>query len=230
MMIGVLAAVALQAGLPQCTATYADVLRETAEVTPAVAELSSAEVGQPILTEVSATVHYNGVRLLEPVTLEGPWRGKRYRLDVPAGDLVREFRSGRYLNVPTRSTFRLEDGSEPRVRPSVDFAVENGRLVGVVDSGFSRTPQLLGDAQFETIECIRKDRSFTRSLSYVGVSRGVISLEYRELSGDLARPAFTQTVTYDLSEGSTVGFRGARLEIISADNLGLRYRILQGWD
>ena len=80
-------------------------------------------------------------------------------------------------------------------------------------------------------QCVRLGAdSFRRELIYSGVSRGSVTLEYREFSNDLARPAFSQTLTYDLEEGRTIGFRGARFEIISADNLSLKYRVLKHLD
>ena len=38
----------------------------------------------------------------------------------------------------------------------------------------------------------------------------------------MARPAFDQEVTYDLREGSMIGFKGARVEILEATNMNVR--------
>ena len=43
---------------------------------------------------------------------------------------------------------------------------------------------------------------------------------------EAARPAFNQDVQYDLSEGKTIGFKGARVEIVEATNTNIRYRVL----
>lgn len=72
--------------------------------------------------------------------------------------------------------------------------------------------------------------SFRRELIYLGMSKNVISVTYREFKDDLARPAFSQEMRYDLDEGRVVGFRGARFEILKASNLGITYRVLRYLD
>jgi len=67
-------------------------------------------------------------------------------------------------------------------------------------------------------------------LVYGGVSKGTIAISYREFSDKTARPAFTQELKYDLSEGDVIGFRGARFKIIKAGNVSLRYVVLKPLD
>ncbi len=75
----------------------------------------------------------------------------------------------------------------------------------------------------------RRD-SFKYELLYQGVSGKSIRLSYREYLNDLARPAFFQDVSYDLSDfPTTVTFRAVRLEIFSAGNNGIAYRVLSGF-
>ena len=54
-----------------------------------------------------------------------------------------------------------------------------------------------------------REGGFHRELIYGGVSRGTITLTYREYANDMARPAFTQELNYDLADGEEIGFRGA---------------------
>lgn len=69
--------------------------------------------------------------------------------------------------------------------------------------------------------------SFTKELIYGGVSQNTIAISYREFSDNTARPAFTQDLKYDLSQGDTIGFRGARFQIIKATNITLRYKVIK---
>ena len=46
----------------------------------------------------------------------------------------------------------------------------------------------------------------------------------------MARPAFTQELKYDLGEGKVIGFKGARFEVLSATNVGIRYKVLRHLD
>jgi hypothetical protein len=71
---------------------------------------------------------------------------------------------------------------------------------------------------------------FKSELVYQGVAASALRLLYREYSESLVRPAFQQDLTYTMAEdGPTeVGFRSLRLEVLGADNLGIRYRVLSG--
>jgi len=69
-----------------------------------------------------------------------------------------------------------------------------------------------------------------KELIYTGVSKNVISVLYREYQNDMARPAFSQELKYDLGEGQVIGFKGARFEVVKATNLGITYRVLRHLD
>ncbi|MEQ1738297.1 MAG: hypothetical protein ABL884_00170 [Methyloglobulus sp.] len=76
----------------------------------------------------------------------------------------------------------------------------------------------------------RDNLSFKKELVYTGVSQKVISILYREFNEDMARPAFSQDLKYDLSESNIIGYRGARFEIIKATNQELTYKTLKQLD
>lgn len=62
-------------------------------------------------------------------------------------------------------------------------------------------------------------------LLYQGSARGVIRLSYREFRDSLARPAFTQDLSYELdADGTaTIGFKGMRIKILRATNQNISY-------
>ncbi len=64
------------------------------------------------------------------------------------------------------------------------------------------------------------------TLIYIGKFENKITLGYREFVGDIARPAFSNDVTYDLSESKILGYKRARLEVIEATNTGIKYKVL----
>lgn len=71
--------------------------------------------------------------------------------------------------------------------------------------------------------------SLQQTLLYNGKIGDRITLGYREFYNNLARPAFSNNVEYDLSESKIVGYKGARLEIIKATNTELTYKVLSGF-
>jgi hypothetical protein len=82
----------------------------------------------------------------------------------------------------------------------------------------------------KSIHQTRDELSFKKELVYTGISQNVVTILYREFKDDMARPAFSQDLKYDLSESKIVGYRGARFEIIKATNQGLTYKTLKQLD
>lgn len=71
--------------------------------------------------------------------------------------------------------------------------------------------------------------NFRQELIYNGRSGDTIKILYREYTGDLLRAPFSQDIQYDLREGNTIGFKGARLEVIDAANVKIKYRVLSSF-
>lgn len=85
--------------------------------------------------------------------------------------------------------------------------------------------------QFRTAQIARENpANFQRTLMYTGRSGDSITISYREFSGNIARPAFTQDLIFDISKDPVIGVRGARIEVMAADNVSITYRVLKGFD
>jgi hypothetical protein len=84
--------------------------------------------------------------------------------------------------------------------------------------------------EFTTSEVFDPTKKYFRQeLVYNGKSGNSIKFTYREYVDNLARPAFTQEAQYDLSESNTIGFKGARIEVIKATNTNIEYKILSSF-
>jgi hypothetical protein len=68
--------------------------------------------------------------------------------------------------------------------------------------------------------------SFRRELIYSGVSQNTVTVVYREFKDNLARPAFTQELKYDLGQSRVIGYKGARFEVLDAGNTAITYKVL----
>lgn len=88
-----------------------------------------------------------------------------------------------------------------------------------VDFSMGKAP-IPGTFQFDSLQ---------QTLLYNGKIGNRITLAYRELQNNIARPAFSNSVEYDLSESNVIGYKGARLEIVKATNTEITYRILSGF-
>ncbi|MFS0741691.1 hypothetical protein ABC365_13950 [Brevundimonas sp. 3P9-tot-E] len=109
---------------------------------------------------------------------------------------------------------RANDGSGP---------VRGFITPGLCVLTWNTTPQVR-DIRIQEVD----DGSRRRELIYHGRADGKVRFLYRETTHD--GPAQTQTVEYDLDEDAVIGFRGARLEVMDADNTRLRYRLLSPFE
>lgn len=69
--------------------------------------------------------------------------------------------------------------------------------------------------------------TFAQELIYLGRSGDTLSFKYREFYGTRIRSAFAADLTYDLSETRTIGYKGARIEVVEAGNQTIRYRVVK---
>lgn len=76
------------------------------------------------------------------------------------------------------------------------------------------------------IQSSRDASSLQRELIYTGRSGVNLTLLYREFINDMARPAFSQQLQYDISNDQVIGFQGARIRIIGANNTSITYEVL----
>ncbi len=83
------------------------------------------------------------------------------------------------------------------------------------------------DLEFtEILTPIPKKEYFKQDFIHNGKVGNAIKFTYREFADDLARPAFTQDLQYDLKESNIIGFKGLRIEILSATNIKIQYKVL----
>jgi hypothetical protein len=68
--------------------------------------------------------------------------------------------------------------------------------------------------------------AFTAELIYSGLAGSVVRAVYREYVDDLARPAFSQELQYDLSADRTIAYKSIRIRVIEATNSLIRYEVV----
>ncbi|MEH8104606.1 hypothetical protein [Aeromonas veronii] len=106
----------------------------------------------------------------------------------------------------------------------IDRATKQACIISPVDV------TVCGDVKFERGSAYKQtSASFQQTLIYNGKVGDEVNFSYREFSGDLARPAFNADVKYDLSKSNVVGYKGAMIEILKADNLEIEYKVLKGF-
>ncbi len=74
------------------------------------------------------------------------------------------------------------------------------------------------------------DSNRQQEIIYSGSSGSQVFLSYREFANDAQAATRNPDVRFDLADSAIVGLKGARLEILRADNLHIEYRVLQAFD
>jgi len=72
--------------------------------------------------------------------------------------------------------------------------------------------------------------AFRSDFIYQGLAKGVLKFSYREFQDGIARPAFTQDLTYDIEPDgtATIGFKGMRIKVLKASNQSITYMVEKG--
>lgn len=69
--------------------------------------------------------------------------------------------------------------------------------------------------------------SYNYELIYSGKGGNVINITYREYVGNMVKDAFTQNLTYDISKSKIIQFKSTKMEVVSANNSGIQFKVLE---
>jgi hypothetical protein len=220
--------------LRECRADERARPTSTSNVTlPRVGQPSTAEIGSPMISYIREELLDAGLRLTRPIQAEGTWAGAAYIVSIPAGEAVAvETRKGT-LFVPRSATFRYAREKAERSglgKPDIGLIADPTGMRLRISFGL-RSTEIPVDGSYEPSRCRRMgDQGFRRELIFGGAAKGVIKLQYREYMAGLARAPFAQELTYDLVEGSEIGFKGARVNVVRVTNTGIEYVVLKPFD
>lgn len=172
---------------------------------PAVGEIQTAELGAKLLSQ-------QDVEIVRGRKVAQPTRGSMGLFPADFGDLY----------------VRANDGEHYCGFIIFRDPLNNGKrqFICFTDQEFKEK----GIAYEEVEEINQRPQNFQRVLEYSGKSGNSISVFYKEFNetkdGAFIRPAFTQEFKFDLADGSVIGVKGARLEVLQATNTGLTYKVI----
>lgn len=109
-----------------------------------------------------------------------------------------------------------------------DFSIHNGGPVLL--SGLKISPKPVFE-RIENIEITTPD-SFKREILYNGKQGNTIFMSYREFEGNMARPAFTQNLTFEMVDGDDnfIGTKGLRIKVLDYSNTGILYEVISPFE
>lgn len=187
---------------------------------PPIGEVNTVYIGDEMLSKGSRN-SVNAIELLQPVSV----------------GII-----GAYTFSPGIYTQIGQDGDKIFYRPIHPGMVQKNPLADPYQGMYANdnTRKICGisvlggtvcnDANFKKTKHTSTEMdSFQQTLLYSGRVGNKISISYREFSNDRARPAFTNEAEYDISESKIIGYKGAMIEIISANNSSIKYKVLRNF-
>jgi hypothetical protein len=192
---------------------------------PEIDTVATKSIGDILLSQGVRTT-YPAIEMLQDAGGPGPF--------VSSGNIVK----GIYLAMSQEGDNVIY---KPRPSDAIMYdavgpfflAYSNSKLNMAWRGGFGNLVKgkIIDQAYYnETTATIESSSDFQQTLIYTGKEGNIIKATYREFSGNLARPAFTVDVTYDLKDSDTIAFRGARLQIIEATNTSIQYKVLSNFN
>lgn len=194
---------------------------------PEISQVATAAPGDALLQQGTVRT-YDAIRLPRPASLGGIGN-----FDVPAGVFLKdgesaaaEFFSWDEVSRPTRGGINSNGLTLKHL-----FLVKSKPDAPLCAETFDKKYFCSSEVAYERTRANVADTdSFQRTLIYSGRVGNRITLAYREFSGSLARPAFSNQAEYDLSESKVLVYQGAQIEVIEATNQGITYRVLRNFN
>ncbi|MCG8991061.1 hypothetical protein LH427_02870 [Laribacter hongkongensis] len=203
---------------------------ETTFSSPKIGQEATAELGEPIL-DAGAIRESDAIKInkefsikekkIRPGTIEKMGEDGDYEYYSPyyTNSLIPVIADS-VLGVPTSSSLRI------KIKKS-----DNNFCV--FSTGIDQTCHSDIDFKRTTVKT-QIPKTVRRTLIYNGKVNNKLKIGYREfrveyLAGDVARPAFSNEVEYDLNESKTIGYAGARIKILNATNNKITYQVIENF-
>lgn len=206
---------------------------------PDMSSVATAQVGESMIYTYN-TLDLPAVTISDPVTVVTTYRADtRFRILLQPTTLIAsagDREGGRYFEskagVMTAYSTASGFGEEERL-PGGLHLDKSGRVsIWWQWSAGSANTELAPSTKIKesTVQVGTESSTFRRELVYVGRSQDAVHVLYREFKSDMARPAFNQELKYDIRTSNMIGYRQARFEVLDADNMGIKYRVIKHLD
>jgi hypothetical protein len=217
-----------------CGEYYGQSLSRVSVLKPEVGIESESELGEGMISSRQGSEMVASITLSSDVHFHGKYFGSSYEVVFPAGSLTTISTPNGAGFTSDQATFKYDGDRKPRSgfgKPDMAVFVDPknpSTLIGWIGFGLTSKTIAVDDAGFVMERCLLGGtKGFRQELIYSGISKGTVSLQYREFSDDMARPAFSQDLHYDLADGDEIGFKGARIKIIKATNVSVKFRVIK---
>jgi len=210
---------------------------EDVKIVIPIGETRTVELGETMYEQgVKTTSKSRTAKLLAPVVAELEL-GHRLNLPAGAGGVLQTRSAGRELALCFPTTGAGTAVQAITLSGTVIACLVDVDRDGTFDQAMFATREkyfpLAAKVPYSMTESENVTESkgaFRADFIYQGYARGVLRFSYREFRDGLARPAFTQELTYEAeTDGTaTIGFKGMRIKVLKATNQNVTYVIERG--
>lgn len=149
-------------------------------------------------------------------------------------ELVHNDNMYKYYYPASREMLIFYNGYGVKQNYDLELRIGNDNSFGVSTNkyGYANAKSIKNNLQIEQKNnyFIAKKNSLQQTVIYTGKQDNILKFSYREFSNDMARPAFTTDITYDMNESNIIGYKSFRAEVIEATNTEIKYKIIQGFN
>lgn len=191
---------------------------------PALHAIKTVEIGENIYQKINQyTYNTFEVILIKPEnTSDSDW--KKHSKE-PNGGFLSKWTAANHNTICDKD----------KKRCFVDVDKTNVLMYEIIPSGDNGTINMLSHPlEYKIIPTppTYDVDSFKYEALYQGRIDNKIKISFREFKDDMARPAFTQDIDYELNKsGDTiVGFKGLRIKILKATNMDITYSVIQDYN
>lgn len=183
---------------------------------PDLNKIVNAEIGESVYS-VQDLVYTDGIRIVDLIDTNGIFDGKYpYSVGetIPLGLIKDDFKAYFHTNNLIYKNFGVVVFNNGDVQPM--YMIGNRPVISKK-----------GSLKIDYTKHIDNNCSkcFKQEFIYNGKVNNSLKFIYREYKNDMARPAFTQELQYDLNEGNIIGFKGLRIEILKSTNTNIEYKV-----
>lgn len=198
---------------------------------PAIGEVAEAEIGETLVYK-SKLYKYEGLDLQERITDNGIAR--EYIIEPHTMRLESKLYDGSLRYKPDYNLYYVNDKMfGRRAFPQGSYLIKrvNGTLEMTGSYDLTGAGKVYPAQPRHTAGLVvdRTQQNFRQELIYAGRVGDQIKVTYREFNNDLVRPGFAQEAQYELGADRIIGFKGVRIEVISADNTKIKYKVLRSF-
>jgi len=207
---------------------------------PPIGEEAVAKVGEPMMNTTLVPI-LPAIQLQNQLVHIADYRGDlKMKLEIDPGILKlagTDGKGGQYFASESwlRLSHKLENGfMRPEMYRGGLYKSTAGTMsiywfweeVGYYSENASMAPAPSFQYTMSTAEYSPEEDRSRRELVYSGTDQSALFILYREFIDDMAHPAFSQDLKYDLNHGNITGYKNVRFEVLEVDDTSITYKVI----